>query len=107
MNKKLKDSLDVIWYFVAFYLIQYIMILAVGIGTGLATDKPISSTLQGATALNGEALLLMMLFSAILTILIFGRFKWSPWSRDYLRSHPWGVVFWAALLALGSILPSQ
>ena len=107
MNKKLKDSLDVIWYFVAFYLIQYIMILAVGIGTGLATDKPISSTLQGATALSGEALLLMMLFSAILTILIFGRFKWSPWSRDYLRSHPWGVVFWAALLALGSILPSQ
>ena len=46
MNNKLKDSLDVIWYFVAFYLIQYIMILAVGIGTGLATDKPISSTLQ-------------------------------------------------------------
>ena len=49
----------------------------------------------------------MMLFSSILTILVFGQFRWSPWSRDYLRSKPWLVVVWTIILSLGTILPSE
>ncbi|MGI6222700.1 MAG: CPBP family intramembrane glutamic endopeptidase [Prevotella sp.] len=107
MNKTFRDTLDVIWYLVAFYLIQYIMMFAVGIGSNLATGKPLMDAFKGAAMLNGNLLVLMMLFSSILTILIFGQFRWSPWSRDYLRSHPWGVVFWTAVLSLGTILPSE
>lgn len=107
MNKTVLNTLDVILYFVTFYLTQCVMLLAVGIGTGLATGKPIADTLDMSAAPGGDALLLVTLFSSILTILLFGQFKWSPWSRQYLRSHPWGVAFWAAMLSLGTILPSQ
>lgn len=107
MNKTLKDTLDVIWYFVAFFLIQYIMIWAVRIGTNLATGHPLIDAANAASAPTGEALVLMMLFSSILTILVFGQFRWSPWSRDYLRSNPWLVVVWTIILSLGTILPSE
>lgn len=107
MNKTLKDSLDVIWYFVAFFLIQFIMIWAVRIGTNLATGQPLIDAANAASRPNGDALVLMMLFSSILTILVFGQFRWSPWSRDYLRSKPWLVVVWTIILSLGTILPSE
>ena len=104
MNKTLKDSLDVIWYFMAFFLIQFIMIWAVRIGTNLATGQPLIDAANAASRPNGDALVLMMLFSSILTILVFGQFRWSPWSRDYLRSKPWLVVVWTIILSLGTIL---
>ena len=107
MNKTLKDSLDVIWYFMAFFLIQFIMIWAVRIGTNLATGQPLIDASNAASRPNGDALVLMMLFSSILTILVFGQFRWSPWSRDYLRSKPWLVVVWTIILSLGTILPSE
>ena len=107
MNKTLKDSLDVIWYFMAFFLIQFIMIWAVRIGTNLATGQPLIDAANAASRPNGDALVLMMLFSSILTILVFGQFRWSPWSRDYLRSKPWLVVVWTIILSLGTILPSE
>ena len=107
MNKTLKDSLDVIWYFMAFFLIQFIMIWAVRIGTNLATGQPLIDAANAASRPNGDALVLMMLFSSILTILVFGQFRWSPWSRDYLRSNPWLVVVWTIILSLGTILPSE
>ena len=107
MNKTLKDSLDVIWYFMAFFLIQFIMLWAVRIGTNLATGQPLIDAANAASRPNGDALVLMMLFSSILTILVFGQFRWSPWSRDYLRSKPWLVVVWTIILSLGTILPSE
>lgn len=107
MNKTLKDSLDVIWYFMAFFLIRFIMIWAVRIGTNLATGQPLIDAANAASRPNGDALVLMMLFSSILTILVFGQFRWSPWSRDYLRSKPWLVVVWTIILSLGTILPSE
>ena len=107
MNKTLKDSLDVIWYFMAFFLIQFIMIWAVRIGTNLATGQPLIDAANAASRPHGDALVLMMLFSSILTILVFGQFRWSPWSRDYLRSKPWLVVVWTIILSLGTILPSE
>ena len=33
--------------------------------------------------------------------------KWAPISRHYLQQHPWGVLVWTILAALGAILPLQ
>ena len=47
-----------------------------------------------------------LLFS-IAAILLFVKLKWTPISRTYLQSKPWGVFFWAAMLSIGFILPAE
>lgn len=52
----------------------------------------------------------LSLSSAVASIVIIGLFlwrKWSPISRHYLQQHPWGVLVWTILAALGAILPLQ
>lgn len=55
----------------------------------------------------GDALAVSTVVSSLFTILLFAKLKWAPLTRTYLRSHPWGVLCWAALLALGTILPLE
>ena len=31
--------------------------------------------------------------------------KWTPLTRDYLLSKPWGTLLWVALFSLGTIIP--
>ena len=31
----------------------------------------------------------------------------SPFSRTYLRSRPWGVLFWVFVLTFGTVIPSE
>ena len=54
-----------------------------------------------------DAIVMSYLLSSITIILLFIKKEWSPISRSYLRSKPWGVLFWTAMLALGLILPAQ
>lgn len=54
---------------------------------------------------NVEVLLYSSGFSALITILLFGFTKWCPLSRNYIRSKPWGTLFWSALLAMGMVIP--
>ena len=42
-----------------------------------------------------------------MTIVLFVAMRWAPVSRNYLKTRPWGVFVWAALLGLGSILPTE
>ena len=63
------------------------------------------------TAMNegssGTAVAVTTVISSLLTFALFTRAGWAPVSRTYLRSRPWGVLFWAFLLAAGSILPME
>ena len=47
----------------------------------------------------------MVMFS-LCVIVVFLSTGWFKVSRSYLQSHPWGVVFWSAVAALGAIVPS-
>ena len=57
------------------------------------------------TAMNedssGTAVAVTTVISSLLTFAPFTRAGWAPVSRTYLRSRPWGVLFWAFLLAAG------
>ena len=56
---------------------------------------------------NGEILAITAVISSLATFILFVSTKWAPVSGNYLKTRPWDVFFWSALLALGSILPMQ
>ena len=58
------------------------------------------------TLLLGNRFILISVSSSILTLLVFVLLKWSPFSRDYIRSRPWVAMCWVVILALGTIIPS-
>lgn len=100
-NKTLWGAvLHVILFIAVFVLLQSVSQLAV---------RLFLSAFGGAAANDGggTALALAAVISSLLTFAVFYRTGWTPLSRRYLRSRPWGVLCWSALLALGSILPMQ
>lgn len=56
---------------------------------------------------SGECIAVSAVLSSFMTIVLFVVMRWAPVSRNYLRTRPWGVFVWAALLGLGSILPTE
>ena len=54
-----------------------------------------------------DVLIAANLLSSVAAILIYIKMKWAPISRTYLQTKPWGVLFWAAMLSIGIILPAQ
>lgn len=72
--------------------------------------KGISFSVIAAGLSNGkfsEVLIISNLLFSIAAILLFVKLKWTPISRTYLQSKPWGVFFWAAMLSIGFILPTE
>ena len=52
---------------------------------------------------------MMVAASAVSSAAIIGLFAWrrfAPMSPTYLRTRPWGVFFWCAVAAVGTIIPS-
>jgi hypothetical protein len=47
----------------------------------------------------------MVVFS-IVAIILFTRLKWTPVSKSYILTRPWGVLFWSVIASLGTIIPS-
>lgn len=54
------------------------------------------------------ALMLIVASAAASAVIItaFLLIGWAKLSRDYIRTKPWGVVFWAGLAAIGAVVPS-
>ena len=56
---------------------------------------------------DGKILAITAVISSLATFILFISTKWAPVSGNYLKTRPWDVFFWSALIALGSILPMQ
>ena len=107
MNNKnvLSATLYVILFVSLFILIQSL---------SFEGGKQLVSLLGGAKAVdgdyltkNGEILAITAVVSSLATFILFISTKWAPVSGNYLKTRPWAVLTWSALLALGSILPMQ
>ncbi len=94
MSKSTRTILDVLLFFVAFMVIQ----AAVTIVVGLIDPQWVS---------HPTAIIISTSVSSLLTILLFFLARWTPLRRDYLRSKPWKVLVWAAVLTFGTIIPSE
>ena len=97
---------DVVLYLIIFIVVQIIMMYAgAGIWAGIKGEG-YQATLQSAST-GGNAILaaLVSAFSSVITFIIFLKTKWTPLTRGYLLSKPWGTLLWVALFSLGTIIP--
>ena len=97
---------DIVLYLIIFIVVQIIMMYAgAGIWAGIKGEG-YQATLQAAST-GGNAILtaLVSAFSSIITLVIFLKTKWTPLTRGYLLSKPWGTLLWVALFSLGTIIP--
>lgn len=105
------NLLNVLCYLVAFLMIQFVMTLAVGTTWLMVKGEAFSTALQqsanGTLADNGTAMAVTTAAASVVTILVFMLLRWSPFSRTYLRSRPWGVLIWVVVLTFGTIIPSE
>ena len=86
--------LDTALYVIVFLLVQAITFVVVGQFFPNVVNNP-------------TALVVSTSASNILLVLLFMLLRWSPFSRDYIRSRPWAVLAWTCVLAFGTILPSM
>lgn len=104
----LKSILQAVLYISTFIVIQTtFQLLSILIYSFL---RGISFSVIAAGLSNGkfsEVLIISNLLFSIAAILLFVKLKWTPISRTYLQSKPWGVFFWAAMLSIGFILPAE
>lgn len=56
--------------------------------------------------LDAVGTILTMLLSSLVTLTVFFYSKWAEWSRHWIQTRPWQVLFWCVLAALGAIIPS-
>ncbi len=97
---------DIVLYLIIFIVVQIIMMYAgAGIWAGIKGEG-YQATLQAAST-GGNAILaaLVSAFSSVITLIIFLKTKWTPLTRGYLLSKPWGTLLWVALFSLGTIIP--
>lgn len=102
--------LDIVLYVVVFFLLQYIFQVITGaIGMWLKGDgaNMLSGIKTGNLGMTTEMIVVASVLASMSTICIFAKVKWAPVSRNWLKTHPWGVLFWAVCLSLGTILPSE
>ena len=106
-----RNILNVLCYLAAFLIIQYVMMLVVGtiwlVVKGTTVSTALNQVATGMLANDGMALAIITAASSLVTILVFMLLRWSPFSRTYLRSRPWGVLFWVFVLTFGTIIPSE
>lgn len=101
-----KGILDVVLYIILFIVIQLIVTyVGAGIWAVVKHEGFRSTVLSMETGGNAILLALVSVFSNVITLLVFLRFKWTPLTRDYLLSKPWMQLLWVALFTIGATIP--
>lgn len=90
-----RAGVDVLLYLLLFLLLQIIFTSAATVVEKYVDMAP------------GVSMAVSSALSGIATIWLFASRGWSPYSRRYVASRPWGVLLWVSLLAFGSIAPSE
>ena len=104
----IRDILYVVLFAALFFLIQFAVEIGGALIYGMDKGLSVQDVVIGmAAGKYGQVLTATVVLSSLITIALYGRMKWSPVSRTYLKSQPWSVVFWVVFLALGTILPLE
>lgn len=103
-----KGVLDVVLYLIIFIVVQIFMTYA-GAGIWAAVKGEEYMRVIGAMGSGSNSVLLALttVFSNLVTLIVFLKAKWTPLTRDYLLSKPWGTLLWVALFTLGTIIPLE
>lgn len=107
--KYVRTFFEVLLYLFTFLAIQLVVSFIVTIASWLDVDnlaRLFHQIMEGKLLPDTTGTLISSVVSSILTLAVFLWLKWSPFSRTYLQSRPWGVLVWVVVLALGTIVPS-
>lgn len=106
MNKNLNPLIAIafVLIFLAVQLIVQFVVLFVDL---LVSGQLSQDQLQQTTTMSTTALIVSEVVTSIAVIALFTIFKWSPVSRAFVNTRPWGVLFWCVLASVGLILPSM
>ena len=107
--KYVRTFFEVLLYLFTFLAIQFVVSFIVTIASWLDVDNLVRifhQIMEGKLLPDTTGTLISSVVSSILTLAVFLWLKWSPFSRTYLQSRPWGVLVWVVVLALGTIVPS-
>ena len=99
MKPIVKQSLNVLFYVVIFFLLQIVTMQLATWGYYIRQGSGVSEAFAQLTR-HGP------LLSSVLTIVLFLRLRWTPVGRDYLRSRPWSALVWTGVATFGTIIPS-
>lgn len=102
---------DALLYLFMFFVIQFVVTYAV-LFAWLTTEGKTLTELgkgfaDGSLQVTAPMFIVISAIYSIITLIIFLWRKWCVVSRNYLRSRPFDVLFWAAIAALGTIIPSE
>jgi len=106
MNPYKKLVLDIALYIVLFIATQFIVTIALAIGFLLYKGLPFTQ-LQTLIATDLTLTIVANIVGSALLAVLFCWRKWTPVSRHYVQSRPWGVLFWVLCIALGAIIPAM
>ena len=110
MSMKGKIS-DALLYLVAFVMIQLLVTYAVYFCWAWAGGQPskeiLSSMANGTMPMTAIQTIVIQTVFSVIVLVVFLALRWSRVSRSYLKSKPVGVLFWSAIAALGTIIPSE
>ncbi len=98
-------------YLFIFLVIQFVATYIVLFGWLMAEGKSLSEIgkgfADGTLQISAEKYIVISAVYSIITLVIFLWLKWSVVSANYIRTRPAGVLFWAAIAAIGTIIPSE
>ncbi len=98
-------------YLLAFIVVQFVCTYGILVpwvmAGGQTLPQALNSLAYGVAAYNAPMLLVSSAVTSIVLIALFLSLRWCVVSRHYLRTRPWGVLFWASLIAIGAAIPSQ
>lgn len=83
------------------YFFVYAAIQA-GVGAAVLAAWAMATGSQDLTAAN---LIVSMVVCNAIAIALFLLTKWSMVSPNYMKTHPWGVLLWSSLTAVGAVIP--
>ena len=93
----MKKYTTALWFLVCFMMLQ--MFIPFGI-------EQVWNATTGNSDKTLEKLIIENSVPTIVVIILFFAMRWTPFTRAYMQSRPWGVFFWIVIAALGTIIPS-
>lgn len=107
-NKTIKNIWDILWYIIAFLLIQVTVEMAAALIYGHVAALSFTQVVQDmANGQIGWLVATTSVVSSIITIILFTVCRWTPVSRQWIQTRPWVTLCWVILLTIGIILPAE
>ncbi len=86
-------------------ILYFLLFVVINLAIGLIWGHVVPEERLSSEDFRVLCLLITSGVNSSLVIALFAFLRWCPVSRDYVRSRPWGTLFWSVLLAIGMILP--